>query len=62
MYIANKIVESSKLDTAKEIDYSAALISIYALPATWSVLRRIKESVANYSTCVLVSSNLWIYY
>ena len=32
--IANKIVESSKLDTAKEIDCPAALISMCASPAT----------------------------
>jgi capsular polysaccharide biosynthesis protein len=32
--IANKIVESSKLDTAKEIDCPAVLIGICALPAT----------------------------
>jgi hypothetical protein len=56
--IANKIVESSELDTAKEIDCPTALIGMCALLATWSVFGIIKESVANYSTCVLISSNL----
>ena len=56
--IASKIVESSKLDTTKEIDYSAALISMCALPVTQGMLRLIKESIANYSTRILNSSNL----
>ena len=56
--IANKIVESSKLDTAKKIDCPATSISIYALPATQGVLRLIKESVANHSTYVLIGGSL----
>jgi hypothetical protein len=32
--IANKIVKSSKLNLAKELNYLAALISIYASPTT----------------------------
>ena len=56
--IANKIVESSNLDTAEEIDCSTTLIGIYASPATQGMLRLIKESIANYSTRVLISSNL----
>jgi hypothetical protein len=32
--IANKIVKSSKLKLAKELNYPAALISIYTSPVT----------------------------
>ena len=55
--IANKIVKSGELEPAEEIDCPAASISMCASPAIQGVLRLIKESVANYSTSVLISSN-----
>jgi hypothetical protein len=56
--IANKIAKAGKLNLAEKVNCPAALISICALLATWGVLSLIKESVANYSTCVLISDNL----
>ena len=56
--IANKIVVTRELDTAKEVDYLVASIRIYTSPATQGVLSLIKKSVANYSTYILISSSL----
>jgi hypothetical protein len=55
--IANEIVKSRELEPAEEIDCPAASISICASPATWGVLRLIKESVANHGTSVPISGN-----
>ena len=56
--IANKIVATRELDITKEVDYLAVSIRIYASPAIQGILGLIKESIANYSTYVLISSSL----
>ena len=58
LYLANKIVELRELDPAKKLNCPAASISISALLTTQGALGLIKEIVANYSTCALISSNL----